>query len=229
MPRMRAAVVGVAVMLAATSARADIVPDGAKGIRMTVLAEGKLPRGKELFVGHTWDGPTAIVPGEVSRPLQWHPLSGGLYLFVEDAEHRWSCSEPFLGYRMIRGTSPADEVRFVFALKFKQDECTATLVREEFLNARGEVVEPGNLSIDDLPLFAEVEEKEKAKDLLSVPDEKKAAPTEVKAMPTPRELLEQETPAAIQAQGCQCGATSAGGGWALMLGGILGSIRRRRG
>jgi len=214
----RALVVGV-VMLVPDLARADIMPEGAKYLRMTALVEGKVPASKEIRIGNTWDGPMRVVPGKVTRPIEWHPLGGSLHLRMHDVDGgSWSgCSEPFDGVRAIPATSPADELRFVFKVKIKGDKCEGTLVRTEYLNSRGEVVDPGNLSIADLPLFSERDEPEQERDLLSVKDEARKSSGATREMPAPKELLAEVTPAAIQAQGCGCRATGAGGWWLVLL------------
>jgi hypothetical protein len=235
------AFVGVAVVLLPAVARADIMPYGAKSLTMTAIFEGKVPRGKAVVVSNTWDGVTPLVPGVVSGRLAWHPFDGRMRLRLVDAEEVREptkrggrkprgvvCGEPFDGYRLAPETSPADEVRFVFKVVVKGEECEGTLVRTDFLDRKGERVTPGDLSIDDLPEGPpEVPTPEGPRDMLAVAEAEKGAPASAaaaKEMPTPKELLREVTPAAIQAQGCGCGVTDAGAAWMVAL---LG-LRRRR-
>lgn len=234
--------VGVAVVLLPMVARADIVPYGAKSLRMTAIFEGRVPRGKAVVVGNTWDGVTPLERGVVSGRLAWHPFDGRMRLRLVDAEEvreptkrggprprGVACGEPFDGYRLVPETTPAVEVRFVFEVKINGEECEGTLVRTDFLDEKGERVTPGDLSIDDLPDGPPVVERDEPRDMLAVADEAKkgaaASGGETKEMPTPKELLREVTPAAIQAQGCGCGVTDARLGWLLLVGGL---VRRRR-
>jgi MYXO-CTERM domain-containing protein len=220
----------VAILGAPATAHADIMPDGAKGVTMHLLAEGRVPPGKQLKLANTWDRDLRINPGVLAGPIQWHPFDGALQLELVDEESRdrVKCGEPLTGYRAIRGTSPAADVRFVMAVKVRGDACEATL-RTEFRDAKGTIVEPGNLAIDDLPLIAPEEPGSEERDLLSVEEAKQGgAPAEVKAMPTPHQLIQQTTPAALQARGCACAADRRGSpawtGWLI----ALALVRRRR-
>ncbi len=161
---MRRAAVGFAVLAGMTiagPARADILPPGAKGVRLSIQVEAELPKGKALALARTFRGAMVIEPG-TAQEVEWHPLGGDLRLWMIDAsatkkfkslradmkrdelnaivERGVACHEAFPGVRTIPEDSPESELRWVYKVAFTGESCAATLERTEKLDADGKVL-----------------------------------------------------------------------------------------
>lgn len=153
----------VALGLLAGSARADILPDGHKSVKLSIRVDAEVPAGKALILGHTFRVIDVVKPGAVAA-VEWHPLAGQMVLMTVPAasitdkveEHRKNqvseplkeiekagtpCHKGFDGVRTVPVDSPADEVRWNFKVTFAGDTCTATLTGMEFFDSSGKPVE----------------------------------------------------------------------------------------
>jgi MYXO-CTERM domain-containing protein len=143
-------------------ARADMLPEGYKGVKLSIHVDATVPAGKALILDHTFRGADVIVPG-TTQQVEWHPLGGPMQLRLIPADKTKTietartnldrdavrpiadagavCHEPFQGVRTIPDTSPAEEVRWTYRVTVDGDKCTAELVHQQYLSKTGEVVE----------------------------------------------------------------------------------------
>ncbi|MCA9716353.1 MAG: hypothetical protein KC468_16900 [Myxococcales bacterium] len=148
-------------MLIATPARPDVLPPGEKGVGLSISVKAEVPEGKALVLARTFRGAMVITPG-TPQEVEWHPLGGALQLrLVEQAsvakidalredmkrdeinalvEQGAACHEPFPGVRTVPESNPESGLRWVYAVEFAGDACTATLERTEKLDAAGVVL-----------------------------------------------------------------------------------------
>ncbi|HEY8376073.1 MAG TPA: MYXO-CTERM sorting domain-containing protein, partial [Nannocystis sp.] len=161
-PVLRLAVV-LATFLIPLGARADLIADGYKTVKLSIHVDAVLPADKALVLANTFEGGTVLTPG-VEQDISWHPRRGDMQLRVVPADKveelraaaqnrdddtskpildaAFACGPSFPGERIIVDTSPAVKVRWTFRASVAGDACTADLVRKEFLDADGKVVDP---------------------------------------------------------------------------------------
>ncbi|MCY1054773.1 hypothetical protein [Nannocystis sp. SCPEA4] len=236
---MRTLAAALAVLLVPLAARADILPEGHKGVKLSLHVDAEVPAGKALVLANTFEGGTLIVPG-TDQPISWHPFGGEMQLRLiaaADAEAIKTaaanldrdkskpliaagveCAPPFAGVRTIVDTSPAVEVRWTYRASFTGSKCSAELVKQEYLDATGKAVPapppPGEPKPTNAPLA----------------DSANAPPTPAPAPSEPAPVKAAEAPPAKaaapeSASGCDLGGSAAGGLAGLAL---LGLRRRRR-
>jgi hypothetical protein len=160
---MRAILVGSIALLLAGSARADMLPEGEKGVALSIRVDAEVPAGKALVLINTFRGADIIKPNEVQK-VEWHPLAGAMQLRVIDKtkaaaieaarenldrdkvqpliKSAIACGETFQGIRTIAETSPAEEVRWNFRVSIAGRHCNATLASTEYFDKAGKVVDP---------------------------------------------------------------------------------------
>jgi MYXO-CTERM domain-containing protein len=161
--RRRSICAFLAIALLAGSAQADLVPDGYKGVDLSIRVDAEVPAGKALILAHTFRAIDAIKPGVVA-PVEWHPSAGKMVLMVVPAaslsdkveEQRKAldreplqqieksgkpCHEGFDGVRTVPISAPANEVRWNYKVIFADEGCTATLTRMEFFDKSGKAVD----------------------------------------------------------------------------------------
>lgn len=223
----------LAVLLAPLTARADVLPDGHRAVKLTLKVDADVPAGKALVLANTFEGATVVTPGAV-QDIQWHPLHGDMQLRLVSADSTEAikaaaanldrdkikplvdagaaCGAAFAGERTIEDSSPAVEVRWNFRATITGDTCGAELVKREFLDAGGKAVAAPGAPAQPGPTSA------------PLADPPKPAP----ATPTPAEPAAAPNKAAEKSSSmCQIGGDSAPGAL-LGLGLLLGLRRRRR-
>ncbi|MFY0540576.1 hypothetical protein [Nannocystis pusilla] len=151
----------LAVLLLPLAARADLLPDGHKGVELSIRVDAQVPSGKVLVLANTFEGGTLIVPG-TDQKISWHPLGGEMQLRLVAAGEGDKiktagadldrdkikpllaaaavCAPPFAGVRTIVDTSPATEVRWTWRATIDGNKCSAELVKQEYLDATGKAV-----------------------------------------------------------------------------------------
>lgn len=144
------------------AARADILPPGEKGVKLSIHVDATVPAGKALILDRTFRGADVITPG-ADQKVEWHPLGGPMQLRLIPADKTKDieaarealdrdkvrpiadagvvCHDPFQGVRTIPDASPADEVRWTYRVTFDGDKCTAELVHQQYLKSDGTVVD----------------------------------------------------------------------------------------
>ncbi|MBZ5710022.1 hypothetical protein [Nannocystis pusilla] len=237
---MRTLAAALAVLLVPLAARADLLPEGHKGVKLSLHVDAEVPAGKALVLANTFEGGTLIVPG-TDQPISWHPLGGEMQLRLVAAADGEAikaaganldrdkskplvaagvvCAPPFAGVRTIVDTSPAVEVRWTYRASVNDSKCSAELVKQEYLDAAGKAVPappplgepaPTNAPLADPPRTAPPS-----------PAPAPAEPAPVKAAEAPP----TKAAAPESAGGCDLGGSAAGGLAGLAL---LGLRRRRR-
>lgn len=160
--KLRARLTILALSTLATTARADMIDEGYKSVRNSIQVNITVPAGKTLVLANTSDGAKILEPDTVNQ-VSWHPLGGDLQIklvasdkaeklpaLVEkhdyDAikkivDHGIACGAAFPGERVIKDSSPAEEVRWTYrAILNNRDTCIAELLRTEYLDESGKVV-----------------------------------------------------------------------------------------
>lgn len=236
---MRRTPLVLAALLIGTTARADMLPDGYKGVKLSIEVEATVPAGKRLVLANTFEGADVLTPGAPAQ-VGWHPLGGAMQLELVDAskltkleEARENldreaikpmlagavkCGEPFQGVRTIPESSPASEVRWRYKVEVDGARCDATLVRTEYLDEAGKVVDP-DFEAQPLP------RPPTSAPLADPPD---AADDDAKAPDEPAEGPKPPTPgpAPKGKDGCRIGDADASGAALVLV--ALAALRRRR-
>ncbi|MCB9705246.1 MAG: hypothetical protein H6711_25450 [Myxococcales bacterium] len=167
-------VAGLGLALVAIEARADLLPEGYKGVKLSIKVDAEVPTGKSLVLANTFRGADLLEAGKVSE-VEWHPLGGDmrLYLLAADAAAKIGplreglerdpikaivaagigCGDAFPGVRVIPESSPAVEVRWTYRVSVDGDACKAEQVSMAYLDAGGaSVVGPnGEPAVDEAP------------------------------------------------------------------------------
>jgi MYXO-CTERM domain-containing protein len=218
-----------AASLLAGAARADVLAEGQKGVRLSIQVQADVPPGKKLILAHTFRVLDVLQPDAPAR-VEWHPFGGAMQIMsvpaasidakVEEQRQNQErgalekivaagqpCHEPFKGYRSVPLEALADEIRWVYRVAFSGEICTATLLRMELYDKEGKAVDATGL-----------------RDLPAVPIGTHAAPASDAAAP----------PATKGVCGCEVGPGAAAGSawagtWAALLGLALAARRRRLG
>src|SRR5690606_3436391 len=158
---MRHLAVVLAAMLTPTASRADILPDGHKGLELSLHVDAEVPAGKALVLANTFEGGVVVAPGS-DQSISWHPMGGPMQLRLIDAAQADAitaaaadldrdrsrpildaaavCHPPFPGVRTIVDSSPAVQLRWTFRAAITGDTCSAELVKEEYLDEAGKAV-----------------------------------------------------------------------------------------
>jgi MYXO-CTERM domain-containing protein len=235
---MRHLAVVLATLLAPAAARADMVPDGYKAVKLSIRVEAAIPAGKALVLANTFEGGTVIAPG-TDQPISWHPLGGDMQLRVVPAdkveaiqtaakardrdtikpivEAGLACGQSFTGVRTIADTSPAVEVRWTYRASVAGEACTADLLKQEYLDATGKAVEaPPPPPEDHGP---------KPAPLAGPP----ATPPAPPSPPAPAKTPDGPPVPTAPKSGCGCDAGEPAPGAFAWLGLALLALRRRRG
>lgn len=221
-------------LLWSTTASADMLGPGEKGVKLSIQVDATVPAGKTLILANTFRGADIITPGAVT-PVEWHPLGGDLQIkLLATAEadklpplrerrddvkpitdKATACGAAFPGVRTISDTSPASEVRWTFRATVNGDACTAELVRMDYLDPAGTAVAaPGNTNIPP-PTPPSIQ---------SPPTKTETPPP---ATPEPPVKADAPKPEATKAEASGCNiATPPIGGLGVILVGLL--LRRRR-
>ncbi|WP_434418043.1 MYXO-CTERM sorting domain-containing protein [Nannocystis pusilla] len=233
---MRPLAAALAVLLFPLAARADLLPDGHKGVELSIRVDAQVPSGKALVLANTFEGGTVIVPG-TDQKIGWHPLGGEMQLRLVAAGEvdkiktagadldrdkikpllaaAAVCAPPFAGVRTIVDTSPAVEVRWTWRATIDGNKCSAELVKQEYLDATGKVVPAPGPAEPPKPINAPLADAPSP----TAPPAPAPAPAPVKA----------EGPPAAKAQesagGCDAGGSAPGGLAGLAL---VWLLRRRR-
>lgn len=236
---MRHLAVVLASFLAPLAARADVVPDGMKAVKLSIRVEAAIPGDKALVLANTFEGGTVITPA-TDQPISWHPMGGAMQLRVVPAdkveairaaakdldrntikpivEAGLACGQSFSGVRLIDDTSPAVEVRWTYRASVTGEACTADLVKQEYLDGAGKAVEAPPPPPDAGPVSAP---------LAGPPSTPPAPPSPPTPPATPTKASEpaSPTPSAGGCGGCAVGDPASGAfAWlALAL-----AVRRRR-
>jgi len=211
----------------ATTASADMLGPGEKGVKLSIQVDGAVPAGKTLILVNTFRGADLITPNTVSK-VEWHPMGGEMQLRLlasaeadkitplrdnldrdgvkPIADKGKACGAAFPGVRTISDENPAEEVRWTFTATITGDDCKAELVRTEYLDGAGKLVAaPGNT---DIPPPS--------------PPDLKAVPTKVE--PAKVEPAKVDAPK-TESSGCTVAAPAPAG--LIVLFALL--LRRRRG
>ena len=234
----------LAVALLAGAARADILPDGHKGVKLSIRVDAEVPAGKALILAHTFRAIDVIQPGTVAQ-VEWHPMGGQMVIMTVPAtsltskveEQRKSlerepleaiakggtpCHGGFDGVRTVPISAPADEVRWNYKVTFSGDACTATLAKMEFFDKTGKPVE--GTDVPGVPSSAAA----------APPPTGSAAGTAAQTA-SPATSAAGSTPGEVPKGACGCeigpGARTGGAGTGLFaaLGFFLAASRRRKG
>ena len=134
----------LAAVLAPADARADIIPEGYKSVKMSMKIDASVPADKSLVLGHTFRGADVVETGAV-MPIEWHPLGGPIQLRLVDAaaagklaplreamdrdainaivDAATACSEAIDGVRTIPDSSAAVEVRWTLTVAIEGTSC----------------------------------------------------------------------------------------------------------
>ncbi|PCC73618.1 hypothetical protein [Nannocystis exedens] len=182
---MRPLFAALAVLLLPLAARADMLPDGHKGVELSVRVEAQVPSGKALVLANTFEGGTLIVPG-TDQKISWHPLGGEMQLRLVGAGEGDAikaagadldrdkikkllaagveCAPPFAGVRTIVDTSPAEQVRWTYRATIDGNKCSAELVKQEYLDATGKAVPAPSPSGPPKPIGAPLADPPKPAD-----------------------------------------------------------------
>lgn len=230
----------LAVLLLPLAARADILPEGHKGIELSIRVDAQVPSGKALVLANTFEGGTLIVPG-TDQKISWHPLGGEMQLRLVAAGEGDKiktagadldrdkikpllataavCAPPFAGVRTIVDTSPAVEVRWTWRATIDGNKCSAELVKQEYLDATGKAVPAPGPAEPPKPVNAPLADPPQPADAPSPTTPPAPAPAPVKAADPPAAKAQES------ASGCDAGGSAPGGlaGLALMW-----LLRRRR-
>jgi hypothetical protein len=160
--RISTTIVALGVFLGSGAARADMLGEGEKGVKLSIHVDAKVPAGKLVGVANTVSGADSVKPGE-DQTIEWHPLRGAMQLRMiaaDDgpklAQHRDAlefekalaivksapvCAPPFDGVRTISDTLVADEIRWSFEVSFAGAGCKAKLLRTDYLDKDRKVVD----------------------------------------------------------------------------------------
>jgi len=155
-------IVGLGVCLVAGAARADMLGEGEKGVKLSIHVDAKVPAGKLLIVANTFRGADIVRPGE-DQEIEWHPLRGAMQLKLIAADKGpkltelrerldsqeaqklvaagIACAPPFDGVRTISDTLVAEEIRWSFEVSFAGAGCKAKLLRTDYLDKARVVVD----------------------------------------------------------------------------------------
>jgi MYXO-CTERM domain-containing protein len=226
------------LMLVPLAARADMLPDGQKGVKLSIHVDATVPAGKALILDHTFRGADVIAAGTTQK-VEWHPMGGPMQLRLIAADKTKDieaarealdrdkirpiadagvvCHEPFQGVRTIPDASPAEEVRWTYRVTVAGDKCTAELVHQQYLKGDGTVVDaPTDPSAIPPPTPP------------SSPTP--PAPTKAADAPAPAKTPEPAAPAAPapKAAGCGCDVEDGSPGLVGLAALALVLVRRRR-
>lgn len=158
-----ATLVALGALLVSGSARADMLGEGEKGVKLSIHVDAQVPAGKLLVLANTFRGVDIVTPG-VDQAIEWHPLRGALQLRLVAADLRGKievhrerleseealgltktgavCGPSFDGVRTISDTLVAEEIRWSFEVAFAGAGCQAKLLRSEYLDGARKVVDP---------------------------------------------------------------------------------------
>lgn len=229
--QLRASIVAIG-WLWATTASADMLGPGQKGVKLSIQVDATVPAGKTLILVNTFRGADLVAPNAVNK-VEWHPMGGDMQLRLlasaeadkipplrekldrdgvkPIADKGKACGAAFPGVRTISDTSPAEEVRWTFRASITGDDCKAELVRTDYLDGAGKpVAAPGNTDIPP-PSPPDV-----------TPAPSKEAPAKVEA---PAKTEAKADAPKTEASGCSVAAPAPAG---LVLLGLLALRRRRR-
>lgn len=244
--RITSTIVGLGVFLGVSAARADMLGEGEKGVKLSVHVDAKVPAGKLLVVANTFRGADIIKPGE-DQTIEWHPLRGAMQLRMISADqgakieqHRDAlefekalglvksatvCAPPFDGVRTISDTLVAEEIRWSFEVSFAGAGCKAKLLRTDYLDKDRKVVDakatlPTAADMPDVPAPA------------APPVPAPAAPSTPAPVPASASAPASTpaTPASPPASSSGCSVTGGAGGllWLVLVGlGRRGGARGR--
>jgi len=162
----RAVVVGFTCLLVATTARADELGPGEKGVRLLLRVEAEVPADRALILNNTFQGADEVTPGQ-EMPISWSPARGDLQLATIDTSEAAKlpalraafdfdaidvirgravgCGGAFAGVRTLPETSPAATIRWTFRVGFNGAACKAEKIGVEYLDGSGKVVDPGKV------------------------------------------------------------------------------------
>lgn len=182
---MRKALAFVSFVLATSTldvAYADLLPEGAKSVKLAIRVDGDVPAGQTIVLGHTFRGLDVIKPG-ATAPVEWHPLGGDLQLAAvassaimanveqlrQDLQRNElfavlkqgkPCHPEFAGIRTVPRSAPADMVQWNFRVSFENGNCTAMLTSMQFFDKAG--AEVAATDVPNLPANVFVGPPEKA-------------------------------------------------------------------
>jgi MYXO-CTERM domain-containing protein len=239
----RSAAAFLSLALFAGAARADLLPDGYKPVKLSIRVDADVPAGKALILAHTFRAIDVIKPGAAAE-VEWHPAGGKMVIMSVPASNLTSkveeqrkalereplkeiersgkpCHDGFDGIRTVPIAAPADHVRWNYKVTFSGDTCTATLVKMEFFDVNGKPVE--GTDVPNIPSGAPMAAPPPAT-ATSAATSPSAAPSGTAAAPPPGE-------APKGACGCEVGPGAAPGATAAGLAAALGLLfaaRRRR-
>ncbi|MFO0590196.1 MAG: hypothetical protein U0441_21820 [Polyangiaceae bacterium] len=156
----------LAALSAARTASADLLAEGEKGVKQSILVQGELPAGKAVILAHTFHGLDVVKLGEV-QPVSWHPAGGDMALVVIDdsdlprieamqkggsesdrqglekiAASGAQCPEVISGFRTTSEKEPWDEIRRTYKIAFEGGKCIVKLGRAEYFDKAGNAVKP---------------------------------------------------------------------------------------
>ncbi|WAS96504.1 hypothetical protein [Nannocystis punicea] len=237
---MRTLAAALAVLLVPLAARADILPEGQKGVALSLRVDAQVPSGKALVLANTFEGGTLLVPG-TDQKISWHPLGGEMQLRLISAGDgdaikaagadldrdkikpllaaSVECAKPFAGVRTIVDTSPAVEVRWTWRATVDGDKCSAELVKQEYLDATGKAVPTPPPPEPPKPINAPLADPPKPASEPAPAPTPPPAPAPVKAADPPAAKAQES------AGGCNTRGSAPGGLAGLAL---LWLLRRRR-
>ena len=164
--RLLASIALFASLSASRTASADMLAEGEKGVKQSILVQGDLPAGKALILAHTFNGLDVVKLGEV-LPVSWHPLSGNMALVVIDdsdlprieamkkggsesdrqglekiAASGLPCPGVIDGFRTTSDKEPWDEIRRTYKIGVDAGQCAVKLARAEYFDKAGNAVKP---------------------------------------------------------------------------------------
>jgi len=168
-------------------ARADLVPDNEKSVKLAIRVDGDVPSGQTIVLGHTFRGMDVVKLGTAAR-IEWHPMAGRMQLaavpssaLMADVEQLRQdlkrteldavfnqgkpCHNGFDGIRTIPTSAPADVIQWNYRVSFMGGNCTATLVSMQFFDKSG--AEVAATDIPNLPANIVVGPSEKARPVTS--------------------------------------------------------------
>ncbi|MEZ4299500.1 MAG: MYXO-CTERM sorting domain-containing protein [Polyangiaceae bacterium] len=226
----------LSLLMFAGAASADILPDGHKGVKLSIKVDAEVPKDRILILAHTFRVLDIVQPGQVQE-VEWHPMAGKMTLMTvpvtkiddkvderrkkqdneplkEIEKSGTACHEGFDGVRTVPESAPADEVRWNYKVTFTDTGCTATLEKMEFFDKAGKPV-----AGTDVP---------------GVPGAPSAAPSGSAAPSSSAAPASSAAAPGADKGGCGCElapglpASTGGAGLFAMLGLALASLRRRR-
>lgn len=231
---MRPLAVVLATFLVPVAAHADMVPNGYKAVQLKIHVDAALPADKALVLAGTFEGATVITPA-TEQKISWHPLAGEMQLRVVPADKveaiqtaakalerdtikpivdaGLACGPSFAGVRTIPDTSPAVAVRWSYRASVSGEACNADLVKQEYLDDKGDPVEAPAAPEDSGPKSAPLA----------------GPPSAPPAPPAPAKVPDGPPVPSKPASGCGCDVDAPGPDALAGLALALLAFRRRRG